>query len=335
MMMKVLVIYTGGTIGMVPSDQGYVPVSGFHDRVLEQLGSAADQLPEYDLVELDRLIDSANVVPQDWCEIARTLERHWAQYDGFVVLHGTDTMAYTASALSFMLRGIDKPVILTGSQIPLAELRNDALDNLITSLMLAASGEIHEVCVYFNGRLLRGNRARKVRSTGFDAFDSPNCPWLGQVGIHIDLRHDLLLPAGTPDFCIPQLDPSAVVALSVFPGMPARLIESALDDPRVKGLVLHTYGVGNPPDADLALIGALEQACARGVAVLNVTQCHQGAVSQGAYATGATLNRIGVIPGSDLTPEAAFTKLHLLLAQDLFGEQLSDALSHPLCGECA
>ncbi len=333
--MKVLVIYTGGTIGMVSSDLGYVPASGFHERVLDQLGRAARQLPEYDLIELDRLIDSANVVPQDWCDMAKVLERHWAQYDGFVVLHGTDTLAYTASALSFMLRGIDKPVILTGSQIPLAELRNDALDNLITSLMLAARSEIPEVCVYFNGRLLRGNRARKVRTSGFDAFDSPNCPWLGQVGIHIDLRHDLLLSAGKPDFCIPQLDPLAVVALSVFPGMPSRLIESVLDEPQVRGLVLQTYGAGNPPDADVELIRALERACERGVAVLNITQCYQGAVSQGAYATGATLNRIGVVPGADLTPEAAFTKLHFLLAQDLTGEQLKDALSRPLCGECA
>ncbi|MBV1787598.1 type I asparaginase [Marinobacterium sp. D7] len=332
--MKILVVYTGGTIGMLPSEHGYVPVAGFAERLQAQLGESAGQLPQFDLVELERLIDSSNVLPEDWRQIALLLERQWSKYDGFVVLHGTDTMAYTASALSFMLQGCDKPVILTGSQIPLAELRNDALDNLITSLLLAASGEVHEVCVYFNGRLLRGNRTRKVRSTGFDAFDSPNCPWLGQVGIDIDLRRDLLLAAGTPCFQIPQFDPAAVVSLFVYPGMPARLIEAALDDPRVRGLVLHTYGVGNPPDADTALIDALERACARGVTVLNITQCHQGAVSQGAYATGATLNRIGVIPGSDLTPEAAFTKLHLLLALDLRGDRLQKALIEPICGEC-
>jgi len=335
MSMKVLVIYTGGTIGMLPSEQGYVPVAGFHNRLLEQLGAAVEQLPEYDLMELDCLIDSANLVPDDWRRIALLLERMWTGYDGFVVLHGTDTMAYTASALSFMLLGCDKPVILTGSQIPLAQLRNDALDNLITALMLAAGGEIAEVCLYFNGRLLRGNRARKVRSTGFDAFDSPNCPWLGQVGIDIDLRHDLLLPPGTPRFRIPRFDPAAVVSLMLYPGMPARLVEAALADGRVRGLVLQTYGVGNPPDANRELIEVLAHAYARGVAVLNITQCHQGAVNQGAYATGATLNGIGVIPGSDLTPEAAFAKLHLLLALDLKGDRLRDALVEPQCGECA
>ena len=332
---RILVLYTGGTIGMVPSDQGYVPTPGFCERLREQLGPLAGQVPEYELIEFDRLLDSANLVPDDWCQIARLLQHHWADYDGFVVLHGTDTMAYTASALSFMLRGTDKPVILTGSQIPLSQLRNDGLDNLVTALLLAASGDIAEVCVYFNGRLLRGNRARKVRTTGFDAFDSPNCPWLGQAGIHIELRHDLLLQPGRPQFQIPDLDPATVMVLGVFPGMPARLLKAALDDDRVRGLVLQTYGVGNPPDADRALMDALANAIAKGVTVLNITQCPEGAVSQGAYATGTTLNRLGVISGGDLTPEAAFSKLHVLLAQGLTGETLRQALTQPLCGECA
>ncbi|TCK08551.1 asparaginase [Marinobacterium mangrovicola] len=331
---RVLVIYTGGTIGMVPSEQGYVPEPGFHDRVqaqLDSLGEAA--LPEYDLIELDRLIDSANLVPNDWREIALAIEQNWKSYDGFVVLHGTDTLAYTASALSFMLEGTNKPVILTGSQIPLAQLRNDALDNLVTSLMLAASREIFEVCVYFNGRLLRGNRSLKVRSSGFDAFDSPNAPWLGQAGINIDLRPDLLLPPGRPCFQIPEFDPAAVTVLTVFPGMPASLIEAAVDSSAVNALVLQTYGVGNPPDADAALIGALEAAAKRGVCILNLTQCQQGAVSQGAYATGATLNRIGVVPGADMTLEAAFTKLHYLLALGVEGEELGQSLKTSLRGE--
>lgn len=332
---RVLVLYTGGTIGMVPSDQGYVPTAGFCDRLGEQLGAAAGQLPGYDLIEFDRLIDSSNLVPEDWRQVALMLQLHWDDYDGFVVLHGTDTMAYTASALSFMLQGADKPVILTGSQIPLAQLRNDALDNLVTALVLAGSGDLAEVCIYFNGRLLRGNRARKVHTSGFDAFDSPNSPWLGQVGIHIELRHDLLLVPGSPRFQIPAIDPAAVVTLGIFPGMPARLLEAALADDRVRGLVLQTYGAGNPPDADQALMEVLAEAIARGVTVLNITQCHQGSVSQGAYATGATLNRLGVIPGNDLTPEAAFCKLHFLLAQGLTGETLRQALIQPLCGESA
>lgn len=332
---RILILYTGGTVGMMPSEEGYVPMPGLQQRLQKYLGDeCAAQLPEYDLVEFAHLIDSANLEPSDWTRIAQELAHNWRDYDGFVVLHGTDTMAYTASALSFMLRGIDKPVILTGSQIPLGQLRNDALDNLIGALLLAANRQIAEVCLYFNGRLLRGNRARKVRSAGFDAFDSPNYPWLAQVGIEIDVNAGLLLPPGKPDFQIPVFDPEAVVVLSIYPGFPARLIDAALDAPNVRGLILHTYGVGNPPDANNGLIAALSRASERGIAILNLTQCHQGAVSQGAYATGATLNRLGVIPGHDLTPEAAFAKLHLLLATGVQGEALHQALTQPLCGEC-
>ncbi|MFC6671520.1 type I asparaginase [Marinobacterium aestuariivivens] len=332
---RILILYTGGTIGMLSTGDGYVPMPGFHDRLLQQLDSrATGQLPAYDLIEYGHLIDSANLVPAHWQRIARTLAEHWAQYDGFVVLHGTDTMAYSASALSFMLPGLDKPVILTGSQIPLAELRNDALDNLITALLLAGNCDIAEVCVCFNGRLLRGNRSRKVRSDGFDAFDSPNFPWLGRVGIDIELQTHRLLPPSEPRFEIPDFDPAAVVMIPVFPGIPADLIETVLQRPGIRGLVLQTYGVGNPPDADRALIAALERATAGGIAILNISQCQQGAVSQGTYATGATLNRIGVIPGADITPEAAFAKLQVLTGLGLAGDPLREALGRPLRGEC-
>ncbi|MFN3580014.1 MAG: asparaginase domain-containing protein [Pseudomonas sp.] len=330
---RVLILYCGGTIGMLPSANGYVPMPGFAERLHAHWDDSTDALPGYDLVELDRLIDSANLLPTDWARIAQGLVEHWHSYDGFVLLHGTDTMAYTASALSFLLHGCDKPVILTGSQIPLAEPRTDALDNLATSLILAASGRIHEVCVYFRGRLLRGNRARKVRSTGLDAFDSPNAPWLGEVGINMHLRDDLLLPPGQPDFRIPSFDAGRVAVLSVYPGMPASLLDAVLASPGLEALVLATYGVGNPPDADCALMASLERAVQHGVSVLNISQCHQGQVSQGAYATGATLNRIGVIPGNDLTPEAAFAKVHVLLAQGYRGQQLTRLLTQSLCGE--
>jgi L-asparaginase len=269
-----------------------------------------------------------------WGRIARDVEEHYDSHDAFVIVHGTDTMAYSASALSFMLGQLDKPVILTGSQIPLAELRNDALDNLITALLLAGKHPIPEVCVLFNGRLLRGNRSRKVRSDGFDAFDSPNFPWLGRVGIDIELQDSLLLSAGEPDLTVPRFDPNAVALMPVYPGIPARILESVLDHGDLRGLILQTYGVGNPPDGNRALMDVLERACDRGIAVLNITQCYQGAVSQGAYATGATLNRIGVVPGHDLTPEAAFAKLHTLIARGLEGDERRRALGTPLCGEC-
>ncbi|MEH6629078.1 MAG: asparaginase [Motiliproteus sp.] len=331
---RILILYTGGTIGMEPSEQGYVPVAGF-DRLLQKLlrSRAAQQLPDYEVLEFDNLIDSANLVPADWTLIATKIEQHWADYDGFIVLHGTDTMAYTASALSFMLKGTDKPVILTGSQIPLAELRNDALDNLVTALFLAGNYPIPEVCIYFNGRLLRGNRSCKLKSMGFDAFDSPNFPWLGQVGIHIDLHENLLLEKSDPEFYIREFNPSAVCIMPIYPGIPARILDRVLDQHDVRGLILQSYGVGNPPDANQKFISTLEQASARGVVVLNITQCLQGPVNQGAYATGATLNRIGVVPGSDLTLEAAFAKMHFLISQNLESDSIRSELQHSLCGE--
>lgn len=335
---KILILYAGGTIGMQASAQGYVPVSGFESLLREQLRSgASQQLPDFEVQELEQLIDSSNLQPVHWSELAEKLISQWRNYDGFIILHGTDTMAYTASALSFILQGMDKPVIVTGSQIPLSELRNDAQDNLITALMLAGNYPIAEVCIYFNGRLLRGNRSSKLKSTGFDAFDTPNYPWLAQVGIHIDLHPNLLQQGGaaeflSPDYVVPQFNPDAVVVLPVYPGLPARVAQDMLSHNDVKGMILLSYGVGNPPDANTELMERLEQAVDAGVTVLNITQCLQGRVSQGAYATGATLNRIGVVPGSDLTLEAAFTKLHYLIATQP-PQNVVAMMPRALCGE--
>lgn len=337
----ILILHTGGTIGMVPSDQGYVPAAGFHDRLLAQLpASATAQLPAFELLDLEPLIDSSNLVPTDWHRIAQALISRWQDYSGFILLHGTDTMAYTASALSFLLQGCNKPVVVTGSQIPLSQLRNDALENLITSLLLASRTDLNEVVICFNGRILRGNRARKVSSAHLAAFDSPNFPWLGEAGIDITLESELLLPAGKaefalPDAQVPTFDADAVALLQFYPGISASVLSALTEREGLKGLVLLSYGAGNPPEATPGLIEALEKAAARGITLLNLTQCQQGAVSQGTYATGATLNRIGVIPGSDLTPEAAFAKLHVLLGKGLSGEALHAALRQPLCGECS
>ncbi|MGF2685186.1 type I asparaginase [Marinobacter sp. DUT-3] len=325
---KLLVVYTGGTIGMVASGKGYVPSPDFRGRLQRHL-----DLPGLDVIELDRLIDSANLTPSDWTGIARVLESHWNSYDGFVVLHGTDTMAYTASALSYMLCGCDKPVILTGAQIPLDQDRSDALDNVTTALAMAAMPHLREVCIYFRNRLLRGNRARKISTNGLCAFDSPNAPWLGDAGIEIRLRDEWLLPPGLPDFHIPEFDNRAVATLTLYPGIPAELIQATLGLPGLQSLIIHSYGAGNPPDANPALIQALEHGVNQGFTILNITQCLQGKVSQNAYATGAALDRIGVIPGSDLTPEAAFAKLHYLLATGHKGQELRNGLMQPLCGD--
>lgn len=331
----ILILYTGGTIGMEGSDKGYIPTNGFAERLDAQLNArASDRLPDYSLLELERLIDSANLVPDDWSHIAGLLANNWDKYDGFVVLHGTDTMAYTASALSFMLGGINKPVIVTGSQIPLAEVRNDALDNLVTSLILAGNYQVPEVCIYFNGKLLRGNRSSKLKSVGLDAFDSPNYPALAEIGIHVALREELILSSCVPVFQPHSFNPEAVVVIQIYPGMSEKVLDALLDNENVKALILQTYGVGNPPDNNQALINRLEKAHQEGIAIVNLSQCVYGGVYQGAYATGETLNRIGIVPGLDLTLEAAFTKLHCLISTGATHNDICRLMSQSICGEC-
>lgn len=336
-MPRLLILHTGGTIGMQPSPRGYVPAAGFTDRLVRYLnGQAPDTLPACRIIELAPLIDSADIAPADWNRLVAALAEHWHEYDAFIVLHGTDTLAYTASALSFMLGPLDKPVVLTGAQIPFGESRSDAVNNLSTALVMAADPAVpREVCIAFHGRLLRGNRARKVRSQGFDAFDSPDAPRLGEAGINLSLDAHRALPPGTPDFTQRHFASGAVAMLPVHPGLSISLLDAVLADPALKGLVLLTYGVGNPPSLDGALIDRLTRAGQAGIAILNVSQCQQGRVVQGAYATGAAMHAAGVIAGQDLTPEAALTKLQVLIADGLQGEALRSALATPLRGEMA
>lgn len=332
---RVLIVYTGGTVGMRTSNQGYQPVEGFADLLARRLeGRTLTSLPEYDLIEFEHLIDSANVHPSDWRMIADTIINHYDSYDGFVILHGTDTMAYTASALSFLLLGLNKPVIVTGAQIPLIELRNDAFSNIVTSLILAADYDIPEVCIYFNGRIMRGNRCRKLKSTGFDAFNTPNYPWLGTVGINIDINRDLLLRHKSPCFHNKEFQANAVSMLQLYPGMDGRMFRGMLDSQELKALIILSYGVGNPPNTNKSLINFLSEASAKGIVVVNISQCTEGSVHQGAYATGETFNQIGVVPGLDLTLEAAFTKLHFLISRGCTTEQTRKELLVPYCGEC-
>ncbi len=332
---KVLVIYTGGTIGMQPSANGYVPVAGFEQLLRNRLDHSHHALlPAFDVLEYEQLIDSANLTPDHWTQLAESISAHYDDYQGFIILHGTDTMAFSAAALSFMLRGLDKPVIITGAQIPLSQLRNDALDNMITALLLAGGDyPIHEVCIYFNGRLLRGNRASKLKATGLDAFDSPNFPWLGQVGIHIELHPHLLQPAGTPAFLIPRFAPDAVAILQIYPGISAQAASAIVNQPGVRALIIQSYGVGNLPDANAPLMAVLRQAAADGIILLNLSRCLQAQVSQGAYACSAVLNEMGVIAGADMTLEAAFAKLHLLLASETRPEAIRAQLGRALAGE--
>ena len=330
---RVLIVYTGGTIGMVPGDNGLVPSAGFETLLRQRLGERLETLPAFDLVELKPLIDSAELVPTQWNSVAEAVVCRYEDYDGFVVLHGTDTLAYTASALSFMLQGLDKPVILTGSQIPLSRARNDAEAHLLAALELAARPDIHEVCLYFNGRLLRGNRSVKLDSSALAAFDAPNFPALGEVGIDICLRPDLLLPVAPRNFILPPFDNRAVAVLRLFPGIQVDLLQAVLNQPGLRALILQSYGVGNAPVMTPGLLDTLAAAVSRGILVVNLSQCARGGVAPGTYATGAALAQAGVIPGADLTLEAAFAKLHWLLAQGKTPAEGDALMRRALCGE--
>ena len=308
----------------------YVPAPGY---LAEQVKGQVEHpdLPDFDLNEYTPLLDSANMRPSNWQLIAEDIAATYDAYDGFVVLHGTDTMAYTAAALSFMLEGLGKPVILTGSQIPLAEARSDARENLITSLLLAVHARVPEVCLYLNGSLLRGNRATKVSSSGFGAFTSPNFPPLGSVGVEIEVNRRLLRSPGNT-LKVQPLGSVQVAALRLFPGITAEILQNVLLEP-VQGLVLETYGAGNAPSNDAALLEVLHSASARGVVIVNCTQCLHGSVNMSGYATGSALLEAGVVGGFDLTPEAALTKLVYLLSKGLTPEEVRRQVQQDLRGE--
>ena len=335
MVKRLYIAYTGGTIGMRPTADGYAPAPGFLAEQMAAMPELRDpRMPAYAIHEYAPLLDSSNMTPHDWICIGRDIVEHYAAYDGFIVLHGTDTMAYTASALPFFLQGLRKPVILTGSQIPLCEIRNDARANLITSMAIAADYPAPEVCLYFGDKLLRGCRAVKVDADGLDAFDSPNYPPLGTVGVKIEIDASHLTPPSSADELVlvnPVVD-ATVVAFRLFPGLSPELLCNVLRPP-LQGLVLETYGVGNGPDRDQAFLAVIKEATDRGVVVVDVTQCLRGSVRLGEYATGAALAKAGVISGYDLTAEAALCKLFYLFSAGYTPEQVRAKMVQNLCGE--
>lgn len=342
---RVLIIYTGGTIGMKDTPRGYAPAPGFlsellaamppfHDRTMPAHTTPISRYGRrvrYDILEYAPLLDSSNMGLEDWVKIARDVERHYDAYDAFIVLHGTDTMAYTASALSFMLENLGKTVILTGSQIPLAEARSDAIGNVLGALTIAGHYEIPEVCLYFDNRLMRGNRTQKTDASGLAAFASGNAPPLVEVGIEVKVEWDRILAPPTRPFRVNPITHQAVAALRLFPGISAEMITNVLRPP-TEGLVLESFGAGNAPDHRADFLDALRAGTDRGVVIVNVTQCQRGAVTTD-YATGAALAEVGVIGGADMTPEAALTKLAWLLSQGLPRAEVARLMQTNLRGE--
>ena len=328
----IYIAYTGGTIGMKPSKQGYVPAAGFLADTLRNMPEFhRPEMPLFTLHEYDNLIDSSDMNPSDWQRIADDIADNYDTYDAFIILHGTDTMAYTASALSFMLEDLSKPVIVTGSQIPLAELRSDGQVNLLNALYVAANYPIAEVGLFFNNRLLRGNRSRKVDADGFSAFDSPNFPPLLEAGINIRVKAGKLAESPENTLTVSSVKAQPIGMVSLYPGIAPEVIKNTLQQP-VNALILLSYGVGNAPQ-NPELISQLKYAKSREIPVLNCTQCMRGRVNMGGYATGHGLQEVGVLSGSDMTPEAALAKLHYLLSKGLTFDEVSKMLTQNLRGE--
>jgi L-asparaginase len=329
---RICVIYTGGTIGMGRTAHGFAPLPALGDK----LRQALVQVPAFDVVEYAHLIDSSNATPVDWQMIARDIALRRAEYDGFVVLHGTDTMAYSASALSFMLRGITVPVVLTGSQIPFGEPNSDALANVRDALRFAATPTLAGVGLAFAGQLYRGCRARKVDSRAMAAFNSPELAPLA----HIDAAGDVVVSAGEEglpgkeSFELADYEAGRVLSFRFAPGMPLAALEALLAL-KPRALLLEAYGLGNAPDAIAGLAALLAQATSAGVVIAVLTQTGRGGVSLGDYAAGSWLLRAGTIPAGDMTFEAAFTKLHHLFAQGLSPDAVKAAFVTPLAGEMA
>lgn len=316
-----LVINTGGTFGMVESPNGLAPAGDLKRRILETVSSLDSA--EFELYELEPLIDSSDLSPTDWSRIAQTVVDHLSDYEGFIVIHGTDTLAYTAAALSLIFAGINKPIIVTGSQIPLTQSGSDAPSNFLDSLSVAKDAEMAGVHVCFGGKILLGSRVRKLDAQGFSAFDTPNL----QSFIAFDQ------PKPEQRFTVPQFKPAAVATIFIYPGIPAAILNGVIDEGRTEALVLLSFGSGNLPTLSSDFLMGLARAHEKGILIVNLTQCLRGKVIQGAYATGSALAEMGALDGKDLTPEAAFARMHYLLATCENKKAVVDLWPQPLCGE--
>ena len=336
---RILIIYTGGTIGMIedPHTGSLKPFDFSH--LMENVPKVEMLGYKIDNIQFAPPIDSSDMSPEHWQDIAHSIADNYNKYDGFVVLHGTDTMAYTASALSFMLQNLAKPIIITGSQLPIGEVRTDGEENLITALQIAAARGrdghpmVQEVAILFNNYLWRGNRATKRSADHFNAFRTYNYPYLAHIGLGIDYHEEALTMRNPSEpLKVEYRLESSVMVIDLFPGISETTLRHLLFTPQIKGIVLRTYGAGNAPTSPW-FIQAVKEACESGRIILNVTQCHNGSVHPERYVAGDMLAATGVISGRDITTEAALTKMMHLFGIGLSGQGVIDAITRPLCGE--
>ena len=333
-----MLIYTGGTIGMAQD-----PQSG--SLVPFDFNSLLDRIPELnrfdfsiDTVQFKNPVDSSDIHPGFWIEIADLIEQHYQEYDGFVVLHGTDTMAYTASAMSFMLENLDKPVIFTGAQLPIGILRSDGKENLITAIEIAAAQEngrpvVPEVCIYFESRLYRGNRTTKVNAAHFNAFQSANYPYLAEAGVHLVFNREYIWrEEASGPLHVHRKFADEITILKLFPGINRKYMDQVFDTPGLRAVILETYGSGNAPSEEW-FMKRIRKAAEQGIILLDVTQCSRGSVELGRYHTSRSLLEAGVVSGYDITTEAATTKLMILLEHELSNAEIKMLLNKSLKGE--